>query len=126
MIAAALEEWNLNDLDLLLIENVGNLVRRTSYDLGEALRLVLLSATEGEDKPLKYPTMFNTADLAMITKMDLAEPCSFDRNAARQNIHRVRPGMQILELSSKTGQGIDAALALLESRISQTREMQTI
>ena len=73
MIGTALEEWNLDELDLLLIENVGNLVCPSSYDLGEAMRVVLLSATEGEDKPLKYPTIFNTADITLLTKMDLAE-----------------------------------------------------
>jgi hydrogenase nickel incorporation protein HypB len=121
MIAAALEEWTLDQVDLLLIENVGNLVCPASYDLGEALRIVLLSTTEGEDKPLKYPTIFNTADVAVITKMDLASACDFDLQTARENIHSVRPGMRILEVSSKTGHGMDAALALLESRMPEQR-----
>jgi hydrogenase nickel incorporation protein HypB len=120
MIAAA-KEWNLNEVDLLLIENVGNLVCPANYDLGEAMRVVLLSATEGEDKPLKYPTIFNTADVAVITKMDIAAACDFDLQAARESIHSVRPGMRILEISSKTGQGMDAAVALLESRIPEQR-----
>src|ERR1035438_8309725 len=86
MIDKHLEGWELEDLDFLFIENVGNLVCPSSYDLGERVRVALLSVTEGEDKPLKYPTMFNSADAAVITKMDLAEPCGFDREAALKNI----------------------------------------
>jgi hydrogenase nickel incorporation protein HypB len=121
MITAALEEWNLEELDLLLIENVGNLVCPSSYDLGEAMRVVLLSATEGEDKPLKYPTIFNTADIALLTKMDLAEAAEFDRAAALANIQSVRPGMRVLEISTKSGQGMDAAVALIEEQICAAR-----
>ena len=84
MVRRALAGWNLAELDLLFIENVGNLVCPASYDLGEHLRLVLFSVTEGEDKPLKYPTIFNTADLAIITKRDLAEAAEFDEAAARR------------------------------------------
>lgn len=124
MITAALEEWNLKEVDLLLIETVGNLVCPASYDLGEAMRVVLPSATEGEDKPLKYPTIFNTADVAVITKMDIADACDFDLQAARNSIHSVRPGMRILEVSSMTGQGISAAVELLESRIPENRLAQ--
>src|ERR1700728_643971 len=81
MIEHALEDWNLGQLDALFVENVGNLVCPASYDLGEDLRIVLLSVTEGEDKPLKYPTIFNTADLAVLTKMDLAQAVEFDMAA---------------------------------------------
>jgi len=108
MISAALEDWNLDFIDMLFIENVGNLVCPSSYDLGEDLRVVLLSATEGEDKPLKYPTIFNTADIAVITKIDLAEAAEFDRDAAHRHIQTVRPGMRVFELSAKTGAGIAA------------------
>jgi hydrogenase nickel incorporation protein HypB len=108
MVSTALANWNLHDFDLLFIENVGNLVCPSSYDLGEALRVVLLSATEGEDKPLKYPTIFNTADIAVITKIDLAQAVEFDRAAAYRNIQSVRPGMRVLEVSSKTGVGMNA------------------
>ena len=111
--AVAAAEWDLGDLDFLFIENVGNLVCPSSYDLGENLRLVLMSTTEGEDKPLKYPTIFNTADVAIITKSDLAEAVGFDREAALRNIQEVRPGMTVLELSSKTGRGVGAWLDLL-------------
>ncbi len=106
MIDSSIEDWNLADLDFLFIENVGNLVCPSSYDLGENLRLVLLSVTEGEDKPLKYPTIFNSADLAIITKTDLAEAVEFDWAAARANIEAVRPGMAIISVSAKTGQGM--------------------
>lgn len=118
MIAAAIEEWNLDDLDLLLIENVGNLVCPSSYDLGESMRVVLLSATEGEDKPLKYPTIFNTADVALLTKMDLAAAVEFNRTAALANIQSVRPGMRVLEVSSRSGQGMAEAVDLIEMQIA--------
>lgn len=114
MIASALEGWDLERLDFLFIENVGNLVCPASYDLGEQLRVVLLSATEGEDKPLKYPTIFNTADIALITKMDMAAAADFDLTSARRNIHCVRPGMRVLEVSSKTGEGLRETLDLFE------------
>jgi hydrogenase nickel incorporation protein HypB len=114
MVRKALEGWSLEALDFLFIENVGNLVCPSSYDLGEELRIVLLSTTEGEDKPLKYPTIFNGADVAVITKMDLMAAAEFDLDAARRNIQRVRPGMRVLEVSSKSGQGMDATVTLLE------------
>jgi hydrogenase nickel incorporation protein HypB len=117
MIGKHLEGWDgveLGGLDYLFIENVGNLVCPSSYDLGERIRVVLLSVTEGEDKPLKYPTMFNSADAAVITKMDLAEPCGFDRELALRNINEIRPGMRIFETSAKTGAGMVEWLAYLE------------
>jgi hydrogenase nickel incorporation protein HypB len=113
MVSASLGEWDLAQLDILFIENVGNLVCPSSYDLGEDLRVVLLSATEGEDKPLKYPTIFNTADLAVITKIDLAAAVEFDGEAAYRNIQQVRPGMRVLQVSAKTGFGMDEWLASL-------------
>ncbi len=116
MVETALDGWNIADLDFLFIENVGNLVCPASFDLGESLRLVLLSVTEGEDKPLKYPTIFNSADAAVITKMDLAAAVEFDSDIATKNIHAVRPGMPIMRVSSKTGQGMDQWLGFLESR----------
>ncbi len=118
MVSTALEDWDLRELDCLFIENVGNLVCPSSYDLGEALRVVLMSTTEGEDKPLKYPTIFNTADVAVITKMDLAEAVEFDLQAAHKSIQAVRPGMQVFEVSSKTGAGMDEWLEFLQSRFT--------
>ena len=115
MIDHAIVDWSLNKLDILFIENVGNLVCPSSYDLGEQLRLVLMSVTEGEDKPLKYPTIFNTADTAVITKMDLAQAVEFDLQSARENIQAVRPGMKIMELSTKTGAGMSEFVTFLNS-----------
>ncbi len=118
MVERALDDWKLEDIEMLFIENVGNLVCPSSYDLGEALRLVLVSVTEGEDKPLKYPTIFNTADVAMITKLDLAQAAECDRAVLRANITRVRPGMRLFEVSAKTGQGMDDWLEFLMLRAS--------
>jgi hydrogenase nickel incorporation protein HypB len=117
MVRTAIEEdaWDLGELDFLFVENVGNLVCPSSYDLGEDLRLVLLSVTEGEDKPLKYPTIFNTADVAIITKMDLAEAVEFDSDTAHRNIQRVRPGMEVLQVSAKSGRGFEDWLEFLTS-----------
>ena len=102
-----LAPWDLAALDILFIENVGNLVCPSSYDLGESERWVLSSVTEGEDKPLKYPTIFNSADTAVITKLDLAAAVECDLALLRANIEVVRPGMRVVETSSKTGRGLD-------------------
>lgn len=116
MVERELADWNLADFHYLFIENIGNLVCPTSWDLGEHLRLALLSVTEGEDKPLKYPGLFNTADIAAITKCDLAAACEFDGERALANIESVRPGMTVLETSSKAGTGFDTWLAELARR----------
>lgn len=116
MIERALESWMPPGIEWLFIENVGNLVCPAAYDLGEHLRAVLLSVTEGEDKPLKYPSIFNTADVAVITKMDLAEAVDFDRDTLLRNIERVRPGLEVVEASARTGGGLDRWLTLLERR----------
>jgi len=121
MIGKHLQDWDgladLSALDYLFIENVGNLVCPSSYDLGERVRVALLSVTEGEDKPLKYPTLFNSADAAVITKIDLAEPCGFDRETALKNINEIRPGIRIFETSAKTGAGMKEWLKyLIETR----------
>ncbi len=121
MVQKALEGWDLHELDYLFIENVGNLVCPSSYDLGEELRFVLLSVTEGEDKPLKYPTIFNSADVAVITKSDLAAAVEFDEPVALRNIQAVRPGMEVFKVSSKSGQGMDAYLEFLAARRAQSR-----
>lgn len=118
MITNHLHDWGLDitGLDLLFIENVGNLVCPSHYDLGEDIRVVLLSVTEGEDKPLKYPPMFHSADVAIITKVDIAEAVEFERDIAVQNIEKVRPGMVIFETSAKKGTGMDAWLQYLIDR----------
>jgi hydrogenase nickel incorporation protein HypB len=116
MVGKHLEGWDgveLGALDYLFIENVGNLVCPSSYDLGERIRVALLSVTEGEDKPLKYPTLFNSADAAVITKMDIAEAVGFDRDAALKNIREIRPGIRIFETSAKTGAGLEGWLDYL-------------
>lgn len=115
MIGQHLAAWGLrlDEIDYLFIENVGNLVCPASYDLGEAVRVVLLSVTEGEDKPLKYPPMFNSSDLAIITKCDLAAAVEFDRAAAYASIDAVHPGVRVLETSAKTGTGMADWLAYL-------------
>ena len=116
MVRNAVDEWSLDEMDFLFIENVGNLVCPSSYDLGENLRLVLLSVTEGEDKPLKYPTIFNSSDVAVLTKLDLADAVEFDFNAAHANIERVRPGMPVVGVSAKSGQGMDEWMDFLCAR----------
>lgn len=123
MVQSAIEDWQLDQLDFLFVENVGNLVCPSSYDLGEDLRLVLMSVTEGEDKPLKYPTIFNSADVAVITKMDLATAVEFDQLAAERNIQAVRPSMEIFRVSSKSGKGMDEFTNYLYSRLTRTREV---
>ena len=106
MVGRALKRLDLAGLDLLIIENVGNLVCPASYDLGEDLRVVLLSVTEGEDKPLKYPPMFQSADVVVISKVDLAEACGYNRDTALANIRRVAPKARVFETSARTGQGL--------------------
>jgi hydrogenase nickel incorporation protein HypB len=115
MIQTSIEGWDLRQLDFLFIENVGNLVCASSYDLGEDLRVVLLSVTEGDDKPLKYPTIFNSADVALVTKIDLAAAVEYDWSTASRNIQSVRPGMAMIRVSAKTGEGISDWLQLLSS-----------
>lgn len=120
MVENSLADWPLENLDFLFIENVGNLVCPSAFDLGENLRLVLVSTTEGEDKPLKYPTIFNTADVAVITKMDLAQAAGFDLQALTQSIQNVRPGMPILQVSARAGSGMAELQQFLLSRRAET------
>ena len=126
MVQNAVEGWDLDHLDFLFIENVGNLVCPSSYDLGENLRLVLISVTEGEDKPLKYPTIFNSADVAVVTKMDLALAAEFDWHSAHSNLQAVRPGMPIFRLSAKTGDGMEEYLDFLTARRDELRATAAI
>jgi hydrogenase nickel incorporation protein HypB len=121
MVQQAMAPLDLGALDLLVIENVGNLVCPASYDLGEDLRVVLLSVTEGEDKPLKYPPMFQSANVVIISKVDLAVACGYDRDAALANIRRVAPKARVFETSAKTGQGLDAWREFL---LQQKREQE--
>lgn len=104
------ESWLPEDTSLLFVENVGNLVCPASYDLGESLRVVLMAVTEGEDKPLKYPTAFGSAHLVVLTKTDLAGPACFDEAAFAAHVRRVNPGVEILHSCARTGDGVDTLL----------------
>jgi hydrogenase nickel incorporation protein HypB len=116
MIEKHLADWNLEDLDILFIENVGNLVCPSSYDLGEAAKIVLLSVTEGEDKPLKYPSIFFKSELLVLTKVDLLPYVPFNIAAAEENARRVHPGMEIVRVSSMSGNGLREWLNWIERR----------
>jgi hydrogenase nickel incorporation protein HypB len=118
MVAEATGKLDLDALDLLIIENVGNLVCPSSYDLGEDLRVVVLSVTEGEDKPLKYPTMFKTADVVIVNKADIAEVVGFDRATALDNIRRIVPQAVVFEVSARTGLGMEEWYRFLEQRLA--------
>lgn len=125
MIQKHLVDWDLGQLDFLFIENVGNLVCPSSWDLGESLRVALLSVTEGEDKPLKYPGLFNSSDVAIITKSDLAAPCEFQREIALANLRAVQPNITIFETSAKTGEGMREWITYLNTtrqKMLATRE----
>ena len=121
MIERALLDWHLKDFDLLFIENVGNLVCPSSYDLGEAAKIVILSVAEGEDKPLKYPSMFFKSELLILNKTDLLPYVSFNLPQARENALRVHPGMEILEVSCTTGAGFEAWMSWLERKSQAVR-----
>ena len=118
MVAHALDKLPADGIRRLFIENVGNLVCPASFDLGEKIRIVLLSVTEGEDKPLKYPVIFREADLVLVTKTDLAAAVGFDRDAALANIRQVAPRAAILDVSAKTGAGLDAWYRWIEATAS--------
>lgn len=111
MVGRHIDEWrsvDLGALDYLFIENVGNLVCPSSYDLGERIRVVLLSVTEGEDKPLKYPLMFRACELVVINKIDLLPHLELDLNSLLENINDVHPGVRCLLTSARTGEGVEA------------------
>jgi hydrogenase nickel incorporation protein HypB len=125
MIEKHIDGWNLDELDLLIIENVGNLVCPSSYDLGERAKVVLLSVTEGEDKPLKYPSIFSKAELMVLTKLDLLPYVPFNVELARENARRVHPGIEIIELSSTTGHGLEQWMSWLDRQRQKTRAVET-
>jgi len=124
MVSRALKQLDLQGVDLLIIENVGNLVCPASYDLGEAVRVVLLSVTEGEDKPLKYPPMFQSANMVVVSKMDLAKACDYDRTTVMANIRRLAPKAQVFEVSSKTGDGMNAWIDFLIKEHQALKQLQ--
>lgn len=118
MVAQAAQQLDLEAIDLLAIENVGNLVCPAAYDLGEDLRVVLLAVTEGEDKPLKYPATFQSAQVAIINKIDLAEVVGFDRELALANLRRVAPQATIIEVSARTGAGMEQWYRFLQAKLA--------
>ena len=117
MVERALEGWPVEDLEILFLENVGNLVCPTSYDLGEEARAVLLSVTEGEDKPLKYPATFHHADLMVLNKIDLLPYVPFKADVAKENARRVQPDIEILDVSCTTSEWIDRCRAWLDRHL---------
>ncbi len=116
MVADAIDGWDLAELDVLFIENVGNMVCPSGFDLGEDLRVMLVATTEGEDKPLKYPTLTMSADVAMVSKVDLAEPVECDVELLAKNLDEVKPGIPILRTSARRGTGLDSWFKLLRDR----------
>jgi len=116
MIDKHVADWRLDNVDILFIENVGNLVCPSSYDLGEAAKIVLLSVTEGEDKPLKYPSIFFKSELVIITKTDLLPYVPFDIAKAEENARKVHPGVEIVRVSCTTGDGLKEWLQWLERK----------
>jgi len=118
MVEKHLGEWPLESFDLLLIENVGNLVCPSSYDLGENAKVVILSVTEGEDKPLKYPAIFFKSELMVLSKMDLLPYVPFDAEVAKQNARTVHPGIEIVEVSCQTGDGLQQWLTWIEKKMT--------
>jgi hydrogenase nickel incorporation protein HypB len=121
MVERGLSSLGAGDVDVLFIENVGNLVCPASFDLGEASKIVVLSVTEGDDKPLKYPATFVKSDLVVLNKIDLLPYVPFNMARARENTKRVHPGIDILEVSCTTGQGMDEWLRWIENRLDAVR-----
>jgi hydrogenase nickel incorporation protein HypB len=121
VIEKAADDLDLDAIDLLIIENVGNLVCPAEFDIGEDARVVVLSVTEGEDKPVKYPTMFRLCDAALLNKIDLLPHLDYDKGQAIDYIHQVHPGMPVFEISARTGQGLDPWIAWLKDRIAAKR-----
>jgi hydrogenase nickel incorporation protein HypB len=125
MVAEAIEGMDLQDLDMLLIENVGNMVCPATFDLGEHARIALMSVTEGEDKPLKYPTLFKRADIVVISKMDIAEVVGYQAEIALDNLRRVAPQARIFEVSARTGKGMTDWYDYLRSTVNRERPVET-
>ncbi len=118
LVQNALANFTLSSLDLLIIENVGNLVCPASYDLGEAHKIVMVSTTEGDDKPAKYPAMFRVSDLMIINKIDLLDYVDFDMQKVRKHALTINPNLHIIELSCKSGQGFDAWIDWIKGKLS--------
>jgi len=121
MIARHLADWKLEDIDLLFIENVGNLVCPSSYDLGESAKIVMLSVTEGEDKPLKYPSIFFKSELLVLNKVDLLPYVPFNIASAEENARRINPGIEIVRVSCTTGDGLSEWMTWLDRKQTALR-----
>jgi hydrogenase nickel incorporation protein HypB len=121
MVQNAIQDWDLAELDFLFIENVGNLVCPGDFDLGEDKRVMLIATTEGEDKPLKYPTLISTCDVVVINKMDIAEAVECDVALLERNIHEVRPGVPIFKTSAKKGAGMDQWISFLIDQFEEKK-----
>ena len=119
LILHAAEHLGCEDLDLLIVENIGNLVCPAEFDIGEDERAVLLSVTEGEDKPLKYPLMFQVASIALLNKIDLLPYLDFDANLAEKNMKQVQPGLPIFRVSAKTKEGMQPWLEWLKEKVAK-------
>ncbi len=117
VIDTAVAAMDLDSLDLLIIENIGNLVCPAEFDVGEDLKIVMLSVTEGEDKPIKYPLMFRVCDAALINKVDLLPYLDLEVEAVQNSIQQVHPDMPMFNISAKTGEGFDAWVAWLKSKV---------
>ena len=117
LVQNALENFELSDLDLLVIENVGNLVCPANYDLGETKKIVMVSTTEGDDKPAKYPSMFRVSDVMIINKIDLLPYVDFDVNTVQKHALLINPDLTIIELSCKTGEGFEGWIKWLQSNL---------
>ncbi len=120
MVAKSVASLDLAGVRVMFIENVGNLVCPAEFDLGEELRVVLLSTTEGEDKPLKYPPIFKSAQVVLLTKIDVAEVLGFSREVAAENIRRIAPQAKLIQLSARSGEGMEEWYALLRARRPKT------
>jgi hydrogenase nickel incorporation protein HypB len=125
MVGRAMEQLKLADNALLLIENVGNLVCPAAFDLGEAHKVVILSVTEGEDKPIKYPDMFRAASLMLLNKVDLLPYLDYDVDAAVAYARRVNPAIRVIQLSATSGAGMDEWLAFLRQGVAKASAAQT-
>ncbi|MCB0284428.1 MAG: hydrogenase nickel incorporation protein HypB [Calditrichaeota bacterium] len=121
MVSKVLPEIDMNELDLFIIENVGNLVCPSSYDLGEDMKVVLISVTEGDDKPLKYPGMFRRSSVMVINKIDMLEMCDFDMDTVKRNALQINGDLKIFELSCRTGEGLDTWFAWLKSLVAEKK-----
>ncbi len=118
VIETAVRNFDLDKIDLLIVENIGNLVCPAEFDIGEDARAVVLSVTEGEDKPVKYPLMFRVCDVALLNKIDLLNYLDYDIKETTENIHRIKPEMPVFKTSTKTGAGLESWIEWLQGMVA--------